>query len=87
MNSPCPDVSELRSTHRDVENQRISIVILFCFFLSGFLGLVYEIIWIRKLGLILGTTVFAMSTVMAAFFGGLALGSLIFGRLANSVEN
>ena len=87
MNSLRPDVSELRSTHRDIENQRISIVILFCFFLSGFLGLVYEIIWIRKLGLILGTTVFAMSTVIAAFFGGLALGSLIFGRLANRVEN
>jgi len=87
MNSPNHDVSELDVTQRNIENQRISIVILFCFFLSGFLGLVYEIIWIRKLGLILGTTVFAMSTVMAAFFGGLALGSLIFGRLANRVEN
>jgi spermidine synthase len=87
MNSPNNDASELGVTQRDIETQRISIVILFCFFLSGFLGLVYEIIWIRKLGLILGTTVFAMSTVFTAFFGGLALGSLVFGKLANRVEN
>jgi len=87
MNSPNHDASEPGVTQKDIESQRISIIILGCFFLSGFLGLVYEIIWIRKLGLILGTTVFAMSTVFTAFFGGLALGSLAFGKLANRVEN
>jgi spermidine synthase len=62
-------------------------IILICFFLSGFLGLVYEIIWIRKLGLIFGTTVFSMTTVLTAFFGGLALGSYIFGRLTSRTDN
>ncbi len=62
-------------------------IIFPCFLLSGFLGLVYEIIWIRKLGLIFGNTVFAITTVLAVFFGGLALGSFIFGRFANYTSN
>jgi len=69
------------------QDQRISTIVLLCFFLSGSLGLIYEIIWIRKLGLIFGTTVFAISTVLAAFFGGLALGSLLFGKLASRFSN
>ena len=65
-------------------DRHISITILLCFSLSGFLGLIYEIVWIRRLGLIFGATVFAVTTVLAAFFGGLALGSLFLGRLASS---
>ena len=87
MNASRSDISESQSTYIHFKGQGISIVILGCFFLSGFLGLVYEIIWIRKLGLILGNTVFAVSTVIAAFFGGLALGSLVFGKLANRVDS
>jgi len=68
-------------------DRRISITVLLCFSLSGFLGLIYEIVWIRKLGLIFGTTVFAVTTVLAAFFGGLALGSLLLGRLASNTGN
>ena len=53
------------------------------FFLSGFSGLVYEIIWMRKLTLIFGNTVHAVSTTLAVFMGGLALGSFLFGRAAD----
>ncbi|RKZ16402.1 hypothetical protein DRQ50_06145 [bacterium] len=53
---------------------------LLCFFLSGFAGLVYEIAWIRKASLVFGSTTLALSTVLAVFFGGLALGSWLFGR-------
>lgn len=50
------------------------------FFLSGACGLIYEIIWVRKLGLIFGNTTLAISTVLAVFMAGLGLGSLFFGR-------
>lgn len=53
-----------------------------CFFLSGFAGLVYEIGWIRHASLIFGSTTLALSSVLAVFFGGLALGSAWFGRIA-----
>ena len=52
-----------------------------CFFLSGFAGLVYEVSWIRKASLVFGSTTFAVSTVLAVFFLGLACGSYLFGRI------
>jgi spermidine synthase len=57
--------------------------VLACFFCSGATGLVYEVIWMRMLGLVFGHTVYAVSTVLAAFMGGLALGSSLFGRVAD----
>lgn len=57
-----------------------------CFFLSGFAGLVYEIAWIRKASLVFGSTTWALSTILAVFFGGLALGSWYFGRLGQRSE-
>lgn len=53
-----------------------------CFCASGFLSLTYEICWIRQSSLVFGAATFALSTVLAAFFGGLALGSYLFGRYA-----
>jgi len=60
----------------------IRFAAIFCFFLSGFAGLVYEVCWIKKAALVFGSTTFALSSVLAIFFGGLALGSYLFGRLA-----
>jgi spermidine synthase len=51
------------------------------FFLSGAAALVYEVLWLRMLILIFGSTQFAVSTILTAFMGGLALGSFLFGRL------
>jgi spermidine synthase len=47
---------------------------------SGAAALVYEIAWTRLLTLQMGHTVAAASTVLAAFMGGLALGSWLGGR-------
>lgn len=51
-----------------------------CFILSGATGLIYEVLWARMLGLVFGGTTLAVSTVLAAFMGGLALGSALAGR-------
>jgi spermidine synthase len=53
-----------------------------CFIVSGATGLIYEVLWARMLGLVFGATTLAVSTVLAAFMGGLALGSALAGRLA-----
>jgi spermidine synthase len=50
---------------------------------SGFAALVYEILWIRQLSLVVGTTTAAISAVVAAFMGGLAIGSALLGRWAD----
>src|ERR1700704_3931381 len=57
-----------------------------CFFLSGATGLIYEILWARMLGLVFGATTLAVSTVLAAFMGGLALGSALAGRLSARIK-
>ncbi|MCK4579290.1 MAG: hypothetical protein KAU50_10900, partial [Candidatus Marinimicrobia bacterium] len=47
----------------------------------------YEVIWLRQLNLIFGVTSAALAIVLAAFMGGLALGSYIFGRVADKLRN
>ena len=47
---------------------------------SGFAGLVYEVLWLRGLGLLFGNTVLAASTTLAAFFLGLAGGAWYWGE-------
>lgn len=49
------------------------------FFCSGATGLVYQVLWTRRLTLTFGHTVLAVSTVLTAFMAGLALGSLLAG--------
>ncbi|MGE0491263.1 MAG: fused MFS/spermidine synthase [Vulcanimicrobiota bacterium] len=53
------------------------------FFLSGSTGLIYQVLWTRRLTLCFGHTVLAVSTVLTAFMTGLALGSLLAGRWAD----
>lgn len=57
-----------------------------CFVLSGATGLIYEVLWARMLGLVFGATTFAISAVLAAFMGGLALGSALAGKLAARIR-
>src|SRR5438034_2989856 len=57
------------------------------FFLSGATGLFYEIVWMRQLILVFGSTTYAVSAVLSAFMMGLALGAFFFGRSADRGSN
>ena len=52
-------------------------------FASGAASLTYQVVWMRRLALVFGSTTLATSTVLAAFLGGLAIGAWIWGRLAD----
>ncbi len=54
---------------------RSRILILAAYACSGFAGLVYQITWTRLLVLHVGSTTAAITTVVAAFMGGLAIGA------------
>jgi len=58
-----------------------------CFLASGFCGLVYEVVWVRLFTLIIGNTVYSVSTVVAVFMAGLALGAYVAGRLVERWRN
>src|ERR1044071_3557418 len=49
-------------------------------FASGTSALVYELLWVRKVALILGVHAYAVGTVLASFFAGMAAGSFVFGE-------
>jgi len=50
------------------------------FFLSGATGLVYELLWVRLLYQAFGSTIESVTTVVAAYMGGLGLGAWLLGR-------
>lgn len=52
------------------------------FFISGMAALIYEELWTKELALIFGSTGYALSTVLASFMSGLAIGSLTGGKIA-----
>ena len=62
------------------------LVLYAAFALSGVAALLYEITWTRLLTLFLGHTVAAVSTVLAAFMGGLAVGAAVAGRIAPALS-
>jgi spermidine synthase len=64
----------------DTGRSRTYPLLLGLFFLSGACGLVYQVVWLRTLSLVFGTTTFAVSAVISSFMAGLGLGSYLSGR-------
>ncbi len=62
-------------------------VIYLLFFVSGFVGLVYEAIFSRYLKLFLGHSSYGQLLTLVVFMGGLGLGAFIAGRFASRVRN
>jgi len=63
-------------------------IIYWAVFLSGCVSLVYEIAWIRLLSLVLGSSTYSFSIMLAAFIAGIALGSwLIANRVLPRVSS
>jgi spermidine synthase len=57
------------------------------FFGSGISALIYQVLWLRLLGLTFGVTIYAASAVWASFMAGLAIGSAAAGALGDRVRN
>ncbi len=53
-------------------------------FFSGTAALIYQAVWIKQLGLVVGIDVFAVSIGVSGFFAGLAIGAVAIGRIADS---
>ncbi len=63
------------------------LLVFSLFFFSGAFGLVYQIVWVRMLTHVFGTTATAVGVVLAAFMSGLALGSWLVGKIADREPN
>jgi spermidine synthase len=70
------------SSTADAAIGRGGAALIALFFVSGAASLVYEAVWNRLLVLQMGNTAYALTTILTVFMGGLALGSVIGGRVA-----
>lgn len=61
--------------------------ILLMMFVSGFAGLVYQVLWMKQLGLLFGNTAHATSITLATFFAGIGFGSWWWGKITSKSTN
>jgi spermidine synthase len=92
MTAPGPrDVTASRRGRRpepvSPPRSRLELALLLAYGLSGAAALVYEVAWTRVLSLVLGSSVYAFSLMLAAFILGLALGSAIAGRFLDRLRD
>jgi len=77
---------EIHTEFVPVDDKMIITLALWIFGISGFCSMAYEVFWTRLLGLIIGPTTYSFSLVVTTFIIGLAIGNILFGRLADRVK-
>ncbi len=71
------------TTFKSVNTQKL-ILLSGLFFLSGTAGLILQVVWMYKLGLIFGNASYATAATLSAFFLGLAIGGWFLGRASSN---
>jgi len=61
-------------------SRTVITVSLCAIFVSGFVAMMYELVWVRLLSLILGSSTYSFSVMLAAFISGITLGSFLISR-------
>lgn len=65
---------------------RVRNIVFWSFGFSGLAALLYEVVWFRALSLVVGSTTYALSTMLATFMAGLSIGSYLGGLLADKAK-
>ena len=67
-------------------NSKYFSILLVLFFLSGTAGLILQVVWMYRLGLIFGNAAYATAATLAAFFLGLAIGGWFLGNASTKFK-
>jgi len=81
-----PEITALPAPAGRARGTATFVGVAACFVLSGFAALLYQTAWMRQFSILFGTSELAIVSVLAAYMGGLALGSAIAGRLAHRIR-
>ena len=54
---------------------------------SGCAALIYEIVWLQLLQLVIGSSAISLGFLLAAYMGGLCLGSVLLSRIVSATEH
>lgn len=57
-----------------------TLLLILAAWLTGIVSIIYELVWVRYLGLLLGNSVYAVGIVTACYMVGLALGDFVIGK-------
>ena len=68
-------------------DKRLTVIVLGVFTVSGFCSLVYEVLWTRVLSLVIGSSVYAFTVMLATFLLGIGLGSILFAPFVDRRKN
>ncbi|GMR05413.1 MAG: hypothetical protein BMS9Abin24_232 [Thermodesulfobacteriota bacterium] len=66
---------------------RVRFIVIASFALSGFASLTYEVLWTRVFSLVLGSSVYAFTIMLATFLVGIGIGSILFAPLIDKRKN
>ena len=69
-----------------LHTQNKKYLLLGSFAVFGFIALVYQVVFARNLVPVFGLTAPAVATILAVYFSGLALGSLLVGRVVDRLS-
>lgn len=79
--------------NKEIREEKIStgfdfrrFVLLCLFGISGAVSMMYEVGWTRALAMILGSSVYAFSSMLACFLLGISIGSYLFSLLAKKIK-
>ncbi|MFQ5697045.1 MAG: fused MFS/spermidine synthase [Myxococcota bacterium] len=75
------------ATRRGGASEPAQRLLLSAYAAVGFTSLVYEVAWTRALAMVLGSSIYAFSAMLAAFLGGIALGSLVARRFVDRLRS
>src|SRR6266849_4688523 len=63
------------------------VLLLFLFAGSGCAALIYEIVWFQLLQLVIGSSAVSLGFLLAAFMGGLGIGSALLPRIVSPQQH
>src|SRR5262245_25038896 len=77
-----------QSTLREVISfaRMLAAALSVAFFFSGAAGLIFQVVWFHRAGLVFGSSVWAVTIVLSSFMGGLALGNALAGKYTTRVS-
>lgn len=77
----------LAPSREPARSARVPLRPLLCLlFISGFASLVYQVLWMRELTLLFGSSAHATAGALAVFFAGLAIGGAVWSHRAPRVR-
>jgi spermidine synthase len=76
-------IKEKTDTIKNIQSNDFILILLTSYTLSGMASMFYQISWTRALSLILGTSTYAFTVILATFLLGISIGSFLYRYLPN----